>query len=84
VFNNTYTLTAYFNFFDVILEEISENSRKYILCKSDTSCLSEPKYREMGQIINMTINLFGEDSNGLRYFDFERETSETSGMIERK
>lgn len=76
-------ISKYFNFFDAILEEISESSTRYILCKSNTSCLSEPNYREMGQIINRVINLFGEDSSGIGYFDFEKETSETYGKIQR-
>lgn len=77
-------ISVYFNFFDVILEEILENSRRYILCKSDTSYLSEPNYRETERIINRLIILFGDDSEGSKEFVFERETLAGSKPIERR
>lgn len=76
-------ISRYFNFFDVFLIEISEKTSRYILCKSDTSYLSEPNFREMGKIIDRLIKLFGKDSTGAGFFDFNAETEPHSGPIQR-
>jgi hypothetical protein len=67
-------ISRYFNFFDVFLVEVSKKINRYILCKSDTSYLSEPNYREMGKIINKLAKMFGVDSDGQDSFKFEKET----------
>jgi predicted nucleic acid-binding protein len=67
-------ISRYFNFFDVFLVEVTEGAIRYILCKSDTSYLSEPNFREMGKIIDRMVNIFGPDSNGQGSFSFAEET----------
>jgi len=68
-------ISCFFNFFDVFLVEVNEQSDRYILCKSDTSYLSEPNFREMGKIIDRLINIFGTDIYGQALFNFENETA---------
>ncbi|WP_196857859.1 hypothetical protein [Pedobacter sp. CAN_A7] len=76
-------MSRYFNFFDAFLLEISEKATRYILCKSDTSYLSEPNYREMGKIIDRMVNIFGPDSNERVFFDFESEIKAENEHIHR-
>ncbi len=76
-------ISRYFNFFDVFLLEISEETNRSILCKSDTSYLSEPNFREMGKIVDRMVRVFGPDSIGRESFDFEREVNSGSDPIHR-
>lgn len=76
-------ISLYFNFFDAFLLEISEKATRYILCKSNTSFLSEPNYREMGRIIDRMVNIFGLDTNERGFFDFESEIKAENELIYR-
>ena len=75
--------SQYFNFFDSFLLVVSENETRYILCKGNSSYLSEPNYREMGKIINRMVNLFSHDSNDKGFFDFASETIAENEPIQR-
>lgn len=67
----------YFNFFDLVVVIINENSEVYVfLSKDDIHLLSQPNYKETGMVTDRVIEIFSEDMTGKNVFIFESEVKE--------
>jgi hypothetical protein len=67
----------FFNFLDEIFEVKGDTDKLFYLWKKDSShSLSQPNYREKGQIIDRCLRIFGPDYGGKGPMDFEKEVEE--------
>ncbi len=74
--SQAYLELPYLNTFDELLELTNDDGRHFYLSKLEKHPLSQPNFREMGQIINRCIALFGTDLSQAGTFDFEKEVKE--------
>lgn len=71
----------YLNIFDELLELKNDNGRHFYLTKIEKHTLSQPNFRETGQIVNRCISLFGPDLGQSGEFDFKKEVEEINDKI---
>ena len=63
----------YLNYFDQMVELCEGVNSYYYLAKREQNYLSQPNFKETGNIIDNAIRIFGPDSQGLGSFNFEEE-----------
>lgn len=88
LYENTAIITIsirdrYLNFFDKMLQVIllPSNQSFIVLVKENQHHLSMPNYREREAIVNMCIDLFGNDAYNTSQFNFEEEIEQMKNDI---
>lgn len=74
----------YLDFFDSVVEAVSDDFRKIIVFKGESHSLSDPSYSECQKIIHNILTALGNDDELKLEFDYHKRNNDINSVLSRR